>query len=325
MISHRDNNNMDGEKNGKDKFSFLLDDLMKFLFPKHLQHPFTAERLFIFAFYGPPDEFGQMRTGFKQNRILGDYELEAMCKQLEREDIIQTYLHKKKDFGLLSSKEQEMIVAQADAHMKKAKGKAMLPPLSQSDIMDLLKGINSNSNGFMNFHELQNLVSKYRDDRVMKFKQKYPVLPHPAGHLNYRNDDESSSVKSPSFSKSKFISMHLTNGKVSEATAPKTMFMKMQGLNNADLIEKNTSLLSKHACKIYSIGAEPSNQEAISNIRLLRENEPRYIDPFITNPQTGERKIPEWNSTAALKNSAMGSLVDAPASKTTWKRAYTSY
>ena len=122
-----------------EKFKFDLESLLNFIFPSDLQHPLAAGRLFAFGFYGPLDENGNIRTGIKGKRILMEYELTQMCIQFEREDIIQIYLHKKSDLGLLNNDEQEMIVSQADAHLKREKGKAMLPRINRKDIMKLFE------------------------------------------------------------------------------------------------------------------------------------------------------------------------------------------
>lgn len=59
--------------------------------------------------------------------------------QIEREDIMQVYLHKGGDMGLLTSAQQAAIIVQADNHLKKAKGKAMLPRLTKKDVLDILQ------------------------------------------------------------------------------------------------------------------------------------------------------------------------------------------
>ena len=120
-----------------DKFKFELESLIEFVFPATLQHPLAAGRLIAFGMYGPLDKNNHIRTGIKGSRILAEYELEQMCLQLEKEDIIRIYLHRERDLGMLTSAEQESIVNQADAHLKKAKGKAMLPPLTKQDIRDI--------------------------------------------------------------------------------------------------------------------------------------------------------------------------------------------
>ncbi len=66
---------------------------------------------------------------------MAEYELEEMCIQLEKEDILCIYLHNPRDMGLLTITEQENIISQADAHLKRAKGKAMLPRLTKDDVI----------------------------------------------------------------------------------------------------------------------------------------------------------------------------------------------
>ena len=62
------------------------------------------------------------------------YELTEMCIQFEREDILNVYVEKPRDVGLLSIAEQEMIISQADGHLKCAKGKAMLPQIGKKEV-----------------------------------------------------------------------------------------------------------------------------------------------------------------------------------------------
>jgi hypothetical protein len=62
-----------------------------------------------------------------------------MCIQFEKEDILQIYMHKPRDVGLLSVAEQEMIISQADGHLKCAKGKAMLPQINKKDIQNIFE------------------------------------------------------------------------------------------------------------------------------------------------------------------------------------------
>lgn len=109
-----------------------MEDLLAFLFPEDLQHPLVAGRLIAFALYGPlcKDSRGELgipcrRPGFvdpkatartkptsrtqsatrdraMQNslinvQIVPDWQLDAMCTQIEREDIINIYMHKPSD------------------------------------------------------------------------------------------------------------------------------------------------------------------------------------------------------------------------------------
>ena len=81
-----------------DKFKFYLDHLIEFIFPTSLQHPLAAARLFAFGMYGPLDEHQQIRTGRKGCRILADYELDQMCLQFEKEDLLLIYSKKARYF-----------------------------------------------------------------------------------------------------------------------------------------------------------------------------------------------------------------------------------
>lgn len=123
----------------QDKFLFSLEDLLVFVYPSELQHPLAAGRLFAFAMYGPLNAEGKLCSGARGTRVVAEYELDQMCLQLEKEDIIQIYLHNPNDMPLLTIKEQDAIVSQADAHLKREKGKAMLPKLSKETVRSLFE------------------------------------------------------------------------------------------------------------------------------------------------------------------------------------------
>jgi hypothetical protein len=120
-------------------FQFDLNALLNFIFPEKLQHPLTNARLFIFGLYGPLDERGQLRSGKGGKHVIMEYELDQMCQQIEREDVIQIYMHRPRDMATLSTSEQDAIINQADNHLKKAKGKAMLPQMSRQEIIELFR------------------------------------------------------------------------------------------------------------------------------------------------------------------------------------------
>lgn len=111
-----------------------VEDLLSFLFPEDLQHPLVAGRLIAFALYGPLTRDSRnnalglpcRRPGFvnpkasssgavgmmtgdassvvgggkasaQQQQVVPDWQLDAMCVQIEREDIINIYMHKATD------------------------------------------------------------------------------------------------------------------------------------------------------------------------------------------------------------------------------------
>lgn len=321
-----------------DKFKFDLESLIQFLFPTSLQHPLVAGRLFVFALCGPLDENLCIRTGFQGKRILAEYELEQMCMQMEREDIVQIYLHKSRDMGLLTSKEQEMIISQADAHLKKAKGKASLPRLWKKDIYDLFKDVPRDEWGRISFHDAQNLILKYREDRIKEFKLVFPSikskpaekdatastglkLPTVPGAEGEETGENLNATGESSFNGVTKKKKPKRLARVGDSVAPPTMFQKMKGLTNPDVIEQTTNYLSKHAFKISDID-QKATSSVISNIKLLREVPPYCKNPY---PTQGENARDKWNDNSTMQGVGLGSMVQACSSSTTWKRKVTTY
>ena len=145
-----------------------------------------------------------------------------MCIQFEREDILSIYLNKPRDAALLSSAEQEMIISQADGHLKSAKGKAMLPQLSKKDIEKIFEVVISaftfiliyyccklqkitfqslprDEYGRYSFHEAQKLIEDYRKERIARYKLMYPKLvkPHEKNKKGLTNEPVSSILLFP--------------------------------------------------------------------------------------------------------------------------------
>lgn len=72
-------------QNGKVDVKELLD----FIFPDALQHPLSTGRLYAFGMYGPLDENAKLRAGHNGKRVVSAWEIDTMCLQFEREDILQ--------------------------------------------------------------------------------------------------------------------------------------------------------------------------------------------------------------------------------------------
>ena len=277
-----------------------LSDLLAFIFPDNLQHPLAAARLFIYCDYGPLID-NQLRSGPGRSHVLAVWELDSMCINIEREDIIKIFLHRARDYGVLTSAEHEAIVQQADGHLKKAKGKSMLPALTKADVIELLKDLPRDEFGMLNFHDIQKKMEKYREWRIKEFKLVFPSIKGDTKPLKL--------VKPPLVRKSK----------VSSAVAPPTMFMKATGQTNADVIDQNNQYLSRHAYKIRELD-DTSGKGLTSNVRLLRE-----VPPFVPNERKDLTKIKPWESASLSKGTGLGSKVKATASSSTWKRKITLY
>ena len=127
---------------------------------------------------------------------------------------------------MLNSEEHEAIVQQADGHLKRAKGKSMLPILTKTDILDLLKDCKRDEFGNLNFHEIQKVVRDYREWRIREFKLVFPSIKGDTRPLHL--------VKAPVKRKAR----------VSASCAPPTMFLRNTGQTNSDIIDQVITVLS---------------------------------------------------------------------------------
>jgi hypothetical protein len=314
----------------QDKFKFDVETLIDFIFPASLQHPLAAGRLIAFGMYGPLDEKNQIRTGFKGSRVLAEYELEQMCLQLEKEDIVKVYLHKARDMGMLTAHEQQSIVSQADAMLKKAKGKASLPPLTKQDIRDLFSVCERDEYGRISFHDGQRVVVSFRKERIAQYKLVFPVIGKKPGQAsmdstsggtsNFENTNGTARTSSTDIVATRKPKKRLA--RVGESVAPKTMFLKNKGDSNPDVVDTTTEYMRAHAYKITNIDAR-GGSEMSSNVRLLREIAPFCKDPY-EGTKAGQSRE-KWDNIQAFKGTALGSKVKATASATTWKTKSTVY
>lgn len=277
-----------------------LSSLLAFIFPDNLQHPLAAARLFIYCDYGPLID-NQLRSGAGRSHTLAVWELDSMCLNAEREDIIKIFLHRARDFGVLTSKEHEAIVQQADGHLKKAKGKSMLPALTKADVVELMQELPRDEFGNLNFHDIQKKMAEYREWRIKEFKLVFPSIKGDTKPLKL--------VKVPV----KY------RARVSASVAPPTMFMKATGQTNADVIDQTNQYLSKYAYSIRELD-DTSGKGLTANVRLLRE-----VAPALPNERKDAKRIQPWESASMFKGTGLGSKVKAVASSSTWKRKTTIY
>lgn len=66
-----------------------VDQLLQFIFPNALQHPLSTGRLYAFGMYGPLDENAKLRAGHNGKRVVSGWEIDTMCMEFEREDILR--------------------------------------------------------------------------------------------------------------------------------------------------------------------------------------------------------------------------------------------
>ena len=133
-----------------------LEALVRFVFPPELQHAMSTGRLLAFGFYGPLDADARLRSGHKGSHVVGRWELDTMCRQFEREDILQVYMPRGKSPSSLSEAEADELLAQADARLKVAKGKAMMRQVTPDEVRELFADLERDAEtGLLNFHDMQ--------------------------------------------------------------------------------------------------------------------------------------------------------------------------
>jgi hypothetical protein len=290
-----------------------VEDIIAFVFPEELQHPLATARFFVYGDYGPLDDMGNLRSGPGGKHVLAVWELDNMCTQVEREDVVKIFLHRSRDLGLLSSKEQEAIIGQADGHLKRAKGKAMLPVITPDDIRDILSEVSKDARGLMSFHEVQLVIQNYRVNRIKEFKLVFPSIGSGSKHSTNATDG----VIVRKTRKPKKIS------RVSSIVAPPSMFQTNVGNNNVEVVDQT----NKYLCRYASILNEFDNQNdvnVVANVRLLRTVEPTFKDPYLSKKK-GKPTRPPFEFAKLAQGGSLGSMVKASNSSSTWKKKYTTY
>ena len=180
---------LSGFENEKDENLVRLDNLMRFVFPEGLQHPLSTGRLYAFGFYGPLDRNAQLRSGHKGQHVVSRWELDTMCAQFEREDVLQVYILPGRPLAVLSERQQDELIAQADRRIKAQTGKGLMPQLTRAEVADLFDEIQRSTDGTMRFHEMQRKIMEFREERIKRLKVMYPKLGKqaPQGLSNTRN------------------------------------------------------------------------------------------------------------------------------------------
>ena len=279
------------EKKEVDHHTMTIDQVMEFVFPIELEHPLSLGRLYAIALYGPLDESSQLRAGIRGSHIVTQWELDEMCMEFEREDILAIFIHENRPFHSLSSHEKEAVISQADARLKNGRGRGLMTQLTKQEVYGLLEGIQQPldltdtfkpTSGELEldvcglpFEDFQRTILAYRERRIRQFKTVFPNL-------------GAESKEPPSLGLSNNASRRRRGGgtkkrkgglkgvPVSSSVAPSSMFLKDRGMRNADIAVQTNKLLSTHAYSICEFG-DGNSTSLTQNVRLLREDPPRFL------------------------------------------------
>jgi hypothetical protein len=268
-----------------------LKGLMKFIFPPGLQHPMSTGRLYAFGFYGPLDADAQLRSGHKGQHVVSRWELDTMCMQFEREDILQVYVSPEHPLCTLSEAQQEELVQQADARMKAQQGRGLMPQLPKKEVLGLFSDLARAEDGSLTFHEMQKRIIDFRNDRIERLKVIFPGLTSktaggvaggrkersggggaPAGG-GVRIADGPPAVRWQTAGPKGPTAAARTRGRVSSECAPPEMFSKDKGFTNNGVASHTNRLLSTKAFKLCNI-VDGNSSELTANVRLIRDDRP---------------------------------------------------
>jgi hypothetical protein len=264
--------------------------MLDFVFPVCDQYARSSARLTLVGLYGPLKE-GKLKGGKNLLRYLTDLEIDTMCTQIEREDIVNIYV---KDHSKLSEGEQNDIIRQADFEFH-PKGKARLPQISKTDFYDLISKYliaaathDTSRDGYISFHALQTVILRFRAKRINALKRKEP--------LRSKKD------------------------KIFTDPTLDTTFSSIE-LKLKDTVPALPLSSSRNLFRIVQKGETQSNDSLSANLKLLRPNQRDLMlnaDPYLLE------KEKNWDDTCFIKESTIPSMVNDKGRKAP-NRKYTVY
>ena len=86
------------------------------------------------------------------------WELETLCKQFEKEDIVQTYLPLGFPISTLTQEEMQEIVSKADHRLKAGKSRWLIPQVTETEVLELFEDLPQDEKGQLSFHDLQQAI-----------------------------------------------------------------------------------------------------------------------------------------------------------------------
>lgn len=86
----------------------------------------------------------------------------------------------------LSEDQKEEVIAQADSHLKAAKGRGYRRQVTRTEVVTLLSNLLRDSTGLVSFHDAQKLIVGYREEQIARFRVIFPdIVPQPTKSLRH--------------------------------------------------------------------------------------------------------------------------------------------
>lgn len=77
---------------------------------------------------------------------------------------------------VLNDAQKEEVIAQADSHLKTAKGRGYRRQVSRPEVIQLLSGLPRDAAGLVSFHDAQKLIVGHRENQIARFKVIFPEI-----------------------------------------------------------------------------------------------------------------------------------------------------
>ena len=100
----------------------------------------------------------------------------------------QVYLSGGRPLFVLSDAQQEEVIAQADSHLKTAKGRGYRRQITRAEVSDLFSGLPRDAAGLVSFHDAQKLILGYREKQIARFRVIFPDTVTKHGKKRLRDD-----------------------------------------------------------------------------------------------------------------------------------------
>lgn len=87
---------------------------------------------------------------------------------------MKVYISGGRPLSILSDAQKEEVIAQADSHLKTAKGRGYRRQVTRAEVVELLSSLRRDAAGLVSFHNAQQLITGYRDNQIARFRVIFP-------------------------------------------------------------------------------------------------------------------------------------------------------
>ena len=227
--------------------------------------------------------------------VVQPFELDCMCDQFEKEDIMQVYISKSRPLASLSRVEKAEMLEGANRNTKTTKGKlasqmsnAQMPAFNQEQIVELFREVEKDEDGLMLFHEMQQQIVKFRYDRIKMLREMdiHGKIKEPPSWIMIETDPQQKAKKmkekysigiSEELKRTKSIANRKLGGPgrgrslVTNYVAPPTMFIKNEGFTPNEAANNTTKLLSTRVYRLANLGPDINDAGLVQNVQLIRQ------------------------------------------------------